>query len=235
MSTFTRKMSDLIQEGFDFGLTPEDYPIFDEVYRDDLNKKILDHYWNYEIGHETESMFRFALNRKMRENMPYYNQLYESELIQFEALDTANLREQVNNTNQITDTNDATSNNNNTTDGKSRVVSSETPQVMLSPNEDYASGATDSISESNVSADGTSHSTNVTDGSGTIDRTVTGSNGIPISDLLIRYRQTFMNIDMLVIESLATLFMQIWDNGDEFSATEGYSYGASFGYFPFSY
>jgi hypothetical protein len=26
------------------------YPIFDETYRDDLTGKIVDHYWNREIG-----------------------------------------------------------------------------------------------------------------------------------------------------------------------------------------
>lgn len=225
MPTFTRKLSDLIREEFDFGLTANDYPIFDEEYRAKLNTKILNHYWNYEIGQETESMFRFSLNRKMAEVMPYYNQLYSSQLIAFNALDTANLHEHVDTENTANDTSDATSNNATDTAGKSRAVSSATPQVMLSPNEDYATGATDSISDSNVSSDATSHATNEAEGSATIDRTVTGSNGIPISDLLTKYRQTFMNIDMLVIEELSTLFMQIWDNGDEFSQSEGYGYG----------
>lgn len=231
MATFTRKLSELIQEDFDFGL--DDYPIFDEDYRGPLNKKILDHYWNYEIGQETESMFRFSLNRKMREIMPYYNQLYKSELLEFEALDTANLHEHVDTDNTTSETTDATSENTNTTDGKSRAVTSETPQMKLSPDEDYATGVADSISESTASGNGTNHATNEGTGSATIDRTVTGSNGIPISDLLTRYRQTFMNIDMLVISDLATLFMQIWDNGDEFSATEGIGYyGSPFGYYP---
>lgn len=56
------------------------YVLFDEEYRKVLNNKILAHYINYQIGYESISLFLFALNRKMNEIMPYYNQLYENVL-----------------------------------------------------------------------------------------------------------------------------------------------------------
>ncbi len=88
MSTFTIQLNELVEDGFDLGLGESDYPIFDESYRPLLNRKIIDHYAMYEIGLETESMFKFALNRRMREIMPYYNQLYTSEKIAFDPLST---------------------------------------------------------------------------------------------------------------------------------------------------
>lgn len=53
------------------------YPIWSEGYRETLNKKILSHFFMREIGYETVAMWRFALNRKLNEIMPYYNDLYK--------------------------------------------------------------------------------------------------------------------------------------------------------------
>lgn len=57
------------------------YEIFDENYREYLNRKIIRHYYFWESGFETFARFCYELNRKMNEIMPYYNQLYESELL----------------------------------------------------------------------------------------------------------------------------------------------------------
>ena len=54
------------------------YPIFDESYRTYLNDKIIRHYYFREIGQETVARFRWYMDMTMRENMPYFNQLYES-------------------------------------------------------------------------------------------------------------------------------------------------------------
>ena len=61
-----------------------EYPIFDEKYRKVLNNKIIRHYYTREIGFETVGLWRFKLNTKMKEIMPYFNQLYESELLHFD-------------------------------------------------------------------------------------------------------------------------------------------------------
>lgn len=86
MADYTVKMYDLISQGFDFGL--ESYPIFDEDHRDELNIKLIEHYYEYEIGSETPALFKFKLNRAMNEIMPYFNQLYESERLKIDPLKT---------------------------------------------------------------------------------------------------------------------------------------------------
>ena len=55
-----------------------DYPIFDENYRQTLNDKIIRHYYFREIGFETLAQFRWYMRNTMHENMPYFNQLYNS-------------------------------------------------------------------------------------------------------------------------------------------------------------
>ena len=81
MATYTVEVRAMVENHFDLGL--KDYPIFDENYRGVLNQKILEHYYFREIGFETASLFKFYLNRTMNEIMPYYNQLYKSELLEF--------------------------------------------------------------------------------------------------------------------------------------------------------
>ena len=56
----------------------DDYPIFDESYRQQLNDKIIRHYYFQEIGDETVARFRWHLRATMWEQMPYFNQLYQS-------------------------------------------------------------------------------------------------------------------------------------------------------------
>lgn len=62
------------------------FPIFDETYRKTLCTKILNHYYTREIGAETVSLWKFWLNQKMNEIMPYYNKLYLTEQIKFDPL-----------------------------------------------------------------------------------------------------------------------------------------------------
>ena len=64
----------------------KNFPIFDEKYREVLCKKILNHYYTREICAETVSLWKFWLNQKMDEIMPYYNKLYLSEQIKFDPM-----------------------------------------------------------------------------------------------------------------------------------------------------
>lgn len=66
---------------FDFN-----YPIFDEAYRPVIETKILKHFYTREIGEETVGLWKLRLNSKMNEIMPYFNKLYESELLEFNPL-----------------------------------------------------------------------------------------------------------------------------------------------------
>lgn len=86
MAKYTIEIRKLIERGYHFNL--DEYPIFDESYRNSLNEKILEHYWFREIGAETPDRFNFYLRRRMNEIMPYYNQLYISQMIEFDPLAT---------------------------------------------------------------------------------------------------------------------------------------------------
>jgi len=191
------------------------YPIFDEAYRASLNEKIIVHYNEQEIGHETVSMFRYAMSRKMNEIMPLFNQHYKASQIEIDPLKTVDIK------------NVGTGNETSTTESSStaggRVVASNTPQVRLSGQGDYATSAQDSNSKTD--ADGTASNASTT------DNTTSGYSGNP-AELVWAMRQTFMNIDLMVIEQLSELFMMVWDNGEEYTRGNN-NYGYNYGLFPF--
>lgn len=75
----------------------QNYPIFNENHRAELEHKILKHYYMREIGFETVGLFKLFLNERMAEIMPYYNKLYESETFEFDPfknIDVWNTHEQ---------------------------------------------------------------------------------------------------------------------------------------------
>lgn len=79
------KIAEIIQKAvpkvFNF-----DFPIFDEDYRNVICTKILKHYYTREISEETVGLWKLRLDTKLNEIMPYYNQLYKSELIEFNPM-----------------------------------------------------------------------------------------------------------------------------------------------------
>lgn len=75
-----------VEKIFDF-----DFPIFDENYRKIIERKILKHYYTREICDETVGLWKLRLDTRLNEIMPYYNQLYKSELLEFNPLYTVNL------------------------------------------------------------------------------------------------------------------------------------------------
>lgn len=209
------------------------YPIFDEGHRTGLNKKILDHYWMQEIAYETPDYFLFALRRKMNEIMPYYNKLYLSEQLEFDPLHTFDLSTVTDSTSETSDERNATrddttdqtsdSTNGSTVNSKSRSVTSEFPQNMLAGNGDYATGAGDSSGTTTTSGTGhdTAHSaahgaeqaTGQAEGKGHSETRQTGRTGSG-AGLLMEYRASLLNVDMLVVYDVSQLFLNIWRNGD---------------------
>lgn len=203
-----------------------DYPIFDRAndgssaYRPLLNQKIVNHYHNREIGQETVSMWKFAMRRKMHEIMPYYNELYKSTQLEFDPLRTIDM--QTVSSGESTQTAEATGSTETVSNGQagSRAVQSQTPQVLLSGNKDYATSAADTTSESQNTGTGNESSNSSAEENTSSSTEVTGYQGIP-SDLLMAYRATLLNVDMLIIDELRELFMGIWNTGDEYTRRKG--------------
>lgn len=212
-----------------------DFPIFDENYRQVLCRKILKHYYTREIAHETVGRWKLALNAKLNEIMPYYNQLYKSELLEFNPLydvDLTRSREgsgTSNKTSNNTETNSGTSKNVNNSSGTSNTDTlnrfSDTPQNSMDTQGIADSVPLTTVTKVNEDNTTTNESTNTLTrndsktGNGTENinntdkyiETVRGKQGTEnYSSLLKKFRETFLNIDMMIIEDCSDCFFTLW-------------------------
>lgn len=152
---------------FDF-----DYPIFDEDYKIPLEKKILRHYYLREIGFETVGVWKLKLNDKLNEIMPYFNQLYESELLKFNPLIDVDVKTTSNTAGKgNTDFSQSDSKTTAETETKKDVFSSAEHSAFDSSKTGTASGQ----STSEDTADGTLTNSSTSSNSGTTSDSSTSS------------------------------------------------------------
>lgn len=204
MAKYTITIKTLIDNNFDFQMTK--YPIFDENYRETLNNNILNHYYENEIGFETAPLFRFYLNQRLNEIMPYYNELYK---VQKKLIDDNLLLNNVNLTEELkaSNTTQTTSTSNSTNSGKN--LFQDTPQGQISQTDiDNQTWATNlSLNKNNIT-----DSSNAS-GNGTNEyiKTIIGNNGGKFNiDVLNDIKNNLMNIDLMIINEVYDLFMQIF-------------------------
>lgn len=234
---------------------------FDESYRSVLCQKILKHYYLREICCETVGIWKLWMNERLETIMPYYNQLYESELIKFEPLndvnltrkhdrtvdgteerngetsDTSNGTREVTGTNGTKETGTGKTTTSASSDETKRDLYSDTPQGAITglENENYLTNArkiTDGVTSSgnentdttrnvdnnyteNETTNNTKNGTNkVTGTSNTTEdylETLVGKQGGgTYSKMLMEFRDTFLNIDMMVINEFKDLFFGLW-------------------------
>lgn len=173
---------------FDF-----DWPIFDERYRLELEKKILRHYYTREIGEETVGLWKLRLQDRLTLIMPKYNQLYESAQLEFNPFYDVEYRRYGTNSGEGQSSGDTTTQN----------MHSDTPQNGL---ESVLTG--EYLTDADVAG---STSASQSSNSGQFEETIQGKQGgASYSRLLKEYRQTFLNIDMQVVNELNDLFMGLW-------------------------
>nr|DAP50274.1 MAG TPA: Lower collar protein [Caudoviricetes sp.] len=238
MADYTLTLGNLIEMGFDtdekLHLSPQYYPIFDESYRAKLNEKIVAHYALREIGLETPQMFVFYLGRTMREQMDYFNQLYLSTRRKFDPFITSDIRQEMDSTSTNessgrssgTQSNESTAHSTSDTkaDNSSMTFNSEFPQTRIDDFRKFATSASQTDSTGNThtstSQDSTATATSQSntdyahssDKGNSMSHTI-GTSGSQ-SQLLLDWRNTMLNIDLMVINSLEDLFMGVWGSGD---------------------
>ena len=206
----------------------DEYPIFDESYRTELNDKIIDHFYFREIGFETVAQFAWYMRRTMNEIMPYYNKLYEAELLIDNPLSDfdktwretwdRNIDDSgtVGNVNESTTEVDASGTNNN------RNVFQDTPMSLLGntgtptiENADYATtvtyddGSSTDESTTTVNGEATRTTDMERDDYGWKERSEKGRNTSQV-ELFEKLKDKYMNLDMEIINHLEDLFMGLW-------------------------
>lgn len=200
------------------------YPIFDENYKAVIETKILKRFYTREIGLETYGLWKLKLDAKLNEIMPYYNKLYESELIEFNPIYATNItkaysgNKSSNTSSNGNDTSNSIMSTQSATQNANVNKYSDTPQGGLAgiENDTYLTSATIDNQSANGTSNGTTQNTstklenktgNETDA---YIETITGYNGYNPNKLLTDFRKNLLNIDIMILNDLEDLFMLLW-------------------------
>lgn len=243
------------ENGKPFDLWDFDYPSYYEgEAKRAFEQKVIDHYYFHQIGVETIARFKHNFRSRIREIMPYYNQMYHSVEIMnaiddpfgnvditetFEETSTGSASGTETGTSETNSTETGTSGSSETvskTDGKTASENnarrfSNTPQGSISNIDNYLTEATIEEKEQteNITSNGTvatenestinnngrgeTSRTSESTSEGTITHTLTrkGNQGVnTYAHDMIEYRQSFINVDMMIIGALRDLFLLIY-------------------------
>lgn len=217
----TLELRDLVENGVD--IWDFEYPSY---YKGDAKKafeqKVIDHYYFRQIGQETVGRFLHYFRTKINEIMPYYLQMYKSVEIMNEIEDPfGNV--------DITETFEQTTTGRSSGSGSSSSTSetsadssnnrehrfSNTPQGSIDNLDNYMTEGSKDNDTSNATGSstgsGTSTSESESEGTVTETRTKKGNQGVnTYAHDMIELRQTFLNVDMMVISELNELFLAVY-------------------------
>lgn len=185
---------------FDFS-----YPIFDESYRSVLETKIIRHYYGREICAETVGRWKLYLQTMMNEIMPFYNKMYMSELLKFNPLYDVDMYTE--HQKDGSGTNNLKSNTDTTADNWRYMH--DTPQGGVEGLKSL-NYLTEAERENDKGNSKTNTDGEYTDTETYLQHVYGKSVGKSFSKMLMEYRDTFLNIDMLIINDLEELFFGLW-------------------------
>ena len=210
MAKYTIDVYTLLKDS-KFNLFDFDYDFYDNSCKANFENKFKDYYRFYEIGCETVERFQHNLKTKLNTIMPYYKQLYETQLEakKINFLLNKDLRETF-----IRDIEGIDVSNNNSTstsnsDSKNRESYLDNGNADLSLSEGNLTGVSDNVSQgTNSLVSDTKATNNMKEKTELISQ---GNIGITSSaELLQKWRETIINIDMMILDECSDLFMRIY-------------------------
>ena len=237
MANYTMTIEEMMNNKLTKNIFPEHYEFYvdDKQAKKSFEEKFINHYYYREIGFETPFVFTHKLETHLLINMPYWKQLYATELearnINF--LLNKDLREtfirEVETENETSGTNSTQQNLSNTSSVSQDVTSTNTHKEssirdgvsQASLGEGYLTGT--SSDNGNNTTSGSSNSTDNLTSNGmlsqeengkTLEKTdliSKGNIGITSSaQLLKEWREVLINMDKIIIDSCNDLFIKIY-------------------------
>ena len=203
-----------IKETANYNLFDFEYELYDNNLKPLFEEKFFEYFYFEEIGYPTVQRFKHMLKSKLHMIMPYYKQLYETELrtkeIDFmlnKDLTETFVRDLTSNA-TANSTVESTGSNSGINDG----FQANTPQSKLVQDiEHYMSSATRDKTSSNYNDNNSSNSS--TNNTGREETTLVSKGNIGVTssaELLQKWREVLINIDELIFEDMQDLFMMVY-------------------------
>lgn len=186
-----------------------DYTLFDETYKDHLEKAFIMNFFLYEIGFDTPHSFLQQLQASWIIKIPTYNKFYESLDMIENPMYTVDMETSVTAKNDTSSSGTNSGTTHNESSSNASGTYSDYPQTLLGKLDYGTSGTKDgSTSEADSTQSSTSESSS--EASSTETSTTKGFNGAMQGTLLTQYRNTLLNVDMLLFNDLQDLFLGIY-------------------------
>ena len=207
MSKYTLEMRYLYKDG-KFDLFDFPYNLYDNDLKPWFEEKFFQHFMFYEIGFDSVAMFKQRLMSKLNDIYPYYKQLYETE-IRSKDIDfmlNKDLKESY--TRELT-SNSNSNQESNVTSNSLSTAGQLTPSLIA--NSEKIDKFMDTAQKDNGSSN--SISSGESNGNSKEEYSLTSQGNIGITssaELLDKWRQVLINIDLMIFEECNDLFMQIF-------------------------
>lgn len=207
MSKYTLELRYLYKDG-KYDLFSFPYNLYDNDLKPWFEEKFFQHFMFCEIGFDSVAMFKQRLMSKLNDIYPYYKQLYETEIASkdIDFLLNKDLKESY--TRELS----SNSNSNQETNVTSNSLSTAgqlTPSLIA--NSDKIDKFMDTAQKDNGSSNSTS--SGESSGNSKEEYTLTSQGNIGITssaELLDKWRQVLINIDLMIFDECNDLFMQIF-------------------------
>ena len=188
-------------------LTPEEIKVIEDRgtwSKDQLTKRIIDHYYTREIGTDAIGQFMLFVKDKMNEIMETYAPLIYSASIKYDPLVNVNFTE------EYAGTTGSSSKSSSSSSGSGLTVNSDTPQGQISKSQilqgKYASSTGANETENKVD------DTSSNNGNENYTKTTKGNSGVSATSqkMIEQYRDIIRAINTEIVYELEPLFMGLY-------------------------
>ena len=210
MSSYTLELRHIHQT---FNVFNFDYDFYtdSEIIKSKFEQKFIDEYYFHEIGQETVARFQHRLRTRLNKIMPYYKQLYDTELAakDINFLLNKDLTETFERvvTGESSSINDLTVSDQGETNNKESNIENGNASLELE------NGSLTNVSKTSLSNNTNSNNTSRDNTNQNEITTLKSQGNIGITssaELLEKWRSVIINIDQMIIDACNDLFMQVY-------------------------
>lgn len=210
MSSYTLELRHIHQTykvfNFDY-----DFYTNSDIIKSKFEQKFIDEYYFHEIGQETVARFQHRLKTRLNKIMPYYKQLYETELAakDINFLLNKDLTETFERvvTGESSSINDLTVSDQGETNNKESNIENGNASLELE------NGSLTNVSKTSLTNNTNSNNTSRDNTNQNEITTLKSQGNIGITssaELLDKWRSVIINIDQMIIDACDDLFMQVY-------------------------
>ena len=210
MSSYTLELRHIHQTykvfNFDY-----DFYTDSDIIKSKFEQKFIDEYYFHEIGQETVARFQHRLRTRLNKIMPYYKQLYDTEIAakDINFLLNKDLTETFERvvTGESSSINDLTVSDQGETNNKESNIENGNASLELE------NGSLTNVSKTSLSNNTNSNNTSRDNTNQNEITTLKSQGNIGITssaELLEKWRSVIINIDQMIIDACDDLFMQVY-------------------------